>query len=351
MSDTLTIRRPDDFHLHLRDGAILAAVAPGSCHFARAIVMPNLTPPVTDAAMVASYRARIEAALPEGADFTPLMTLYLTDATTPDAIARAQNLITAVKLYPAHATTNSAAGVTDLSALTPTLEAMAERHIPLLIHGEVTDGDVDIFDREAVFIERVLDPLRARVPGLRVVLEHVSSRVGVEYVRSVDAGLGATITAHHLVIDRNDLLVGGIRPHNYCLPIVKRREDREALVAAAVSGDPRFFFGSDSAPHTDPNKLGPCGAAGCFTAPVAMALLATVFDREGALARLEGFVSDAGAAFYRLPKNAGTLTLSRCEAPQPSGGTLQSADGPIAIFQSPVPLAFEAPALAPPPAP
>lgn len=337
MSDTLTLTRPDDFHLHLRDGAILAAVAGASRHFARAIVMPNLIPPVTTAAMVADYRARIEAALPAGAAFTPLMTLYLTDATTPEEIDRAANQCVAVKLYPAHATTNSAAGVTDLAALTPVLERMAERGMLLLVHGEVSDPEVDIFDREAVFLERVLEPLRARVPGLRIVLEHLSSRTAVQYVQSAGDGLAGTITAHHLVIDRNDLLAGGIRPHNYCLPIVKRAADRAALVAAAVSGDPRFFFGSDSAPHPDPRKLGPCGAAGCFTAPVALAILAHVFEAEGALDRLEPFVARHGAAFYGLPPNAGTLTLvrTRGEAREAAMAPIDTPEGRVAVFAPP----------------
>lgn len=331
----IAIRRPDDFHLHLRDGAVLAAVAKQSRHFARAIVMPNLVPPVTTAADVAAYRDRIMAALEPGQDFAPLMTLYLTDVTTPEEIARSANLITAVKLYPAHATTNSAAGVTDLAGLTPTLEAMAERNIPLLIHGEVTGPDVDIFDREAVFIERTLDPLRRRVPELSIVLEHVSSKVGVDYVAAAERNLHATITAHHLVIDRNHLLVGGIRPYNYCLPIVKRRTDREALVTAATGGDPRFFFGSDSAPHTDPKKLGPCGAAGCFTAPVALAVLAHVFEAAGAIHRLEAFVSAHGADAYRLRRNEGTVRLLRHDEPLPADPPVDTDDGPIAVFAPP----------------
>ena len=348
MTDTLTIRRPDDFHLHLRDGAILSAVTGQSRHFARAIVMPNLVPPLTTAEMVAAYRTRIDAAVPAGVDFTPLMTLYLADTTTPDEIDRAANIITAVKLYPAHATTNSAAGVTDLDALTPALERMAERGILLLIHGEVTDPSVDIFDREAVFIDRVLEPLRRRVPALKVVLEHISSRTGVDYVKDAGDHLAATITAHHLVIDRNDLLVGGIRPHNYCLPIVKRADDRHALVAAATSGHPRFFFGSDSAPHTDPKKLGPCGAAGCFTAPIALPLLATLFEAEGALPKLEGFLSEHGARYYGLPLNDGTVTLER--TPAPTIPPVATPDGPIAIFTTPDPLAWSVNEPAPCPA-
>ncbi|MBJ3776268.1 dihydroorotase [Acuticoccus mangrovi] len=330
MSDQITLRRPDDFHLHLRDGAILEAVAGASTDFARAIVMPNLVPPLTTAAMVADYRARIEEALPEGARFEPLMTLYLCDDTSPEEIDAAANVCTAAKLYPAHATTNSASGVNDIEALTPVLERMAERGLLLLIHGEVTDHAVDIFDREAVFLERVLDPLRRRVPELKVVLEHVSSRTGIDYVMAGGENLAGTITAHHLVIDRNDLLAGGIRPHNYCLPVVKRAEDREALVAAATSDHPRVFFGSDSAPHTDPKKLGPCGAAGCFTAPVSLPILAEVFERAGVLDKLEGFVAEKGAAYYGLGANEGTVSLVRTDPYQLP--PIATPDGPIAMF-------------------
>ena len=344
MTDTITLRRPDDFHLHLRDGALLAAVAPQSRDFARAIVMPNLVPPVATARDVIAYRGRIEAAMP-GAAFEPLMTLYLTDDTRPETIDAAAEVCVAAKLYPAHATTNSAFGVTDVEALTPVLERMAERGMLLLVHGEVTDPAVDIFDREAVFLDRVLDPLRRRVPGLKVVLEHLTSATGVEYLNASGSGLAATITAHHLVIDRNDLLAGGIRPHNYCLPIVKRARDREALVAAATGGDPRFFFGSDSAPHTDPKKLGPCGAAGCFTAPVALALLAHVFEAAGALDRLEAYVAGNGAAFYGLPPNAGTVTLERCEPYNP--GPVTTPEGDIAVFNPGSPLAFRVASAAP----
>ncbi|WP_420392421.1 dihydroorotase [Acuticoccus sp.] len=337
MTDTITLRRPDDWHLHLRDGVLLAAVAPGSAHFARAIVMPNLVPPVVDAAMVRAYRERIVAAT-GGGSFEPLMTLYLTDGTSPDDIDDAATVCTAAKLYPAHATTNSAAGVTDVEALTPVLERMAERGLVLCVHGEVTDADVDVFDREAVFLERVLEPLRRRVPGLRVVLEHMSTRAALAYVADGGDDLAGTITAHHLVIDRNDLLAGGIRPHNYCLPIVKRRADREALVAAATGGAPRVFFGSDSAPHTDPNKLGPCGAAGCFAAPVALAILATVFEEVGALDRLEAFVAERGADFYGLPRNDGVLRLARCAPYAPA--SVATPDGPIAVFAPPFALSW-----------
>lgn len=337
MTDRLTIRRPDDLHLHLRDGAILDAVLPGSRDFARATVMPNLVPPLATAAAVAAYRERIEAALPPGLAFEPLMTLYLTDATTPAEIDACAGVAIAAKLYPAHATTNSASGVTDVAALTPVFERMAERGMLLLVHGEVTDHDVDIFDREAVFLERVLEPLRRRVPGLRIVLEHVSSKVGVDYVR--EAGIAGSITAHHLVIDRNHLLAGGIRPHNYCLPIVKRARDREALAAAATSGEPSFFFGSDSAPHPDPRKLGACGAAGCFTAPVALPILAHLFEAAGALDRLEAFASLNGAAVYGLPPNEGTLTLQKGEplVVLPVG----TPEGAIAIFDPGFPLEWQ----------
>ncbi|MCF3936278.1 dihydroorotase [Acuticoccus sp. M5D2P5] len=330
MSDTITLHRPDDLHLHLRDGAILEAVAAASADFARAIIMPNLVPPVTTADTIAAYRTRIEAALPKGAAFEPLMTLYLTDDTTPETIDAIDGVAIAAKLYPAHATTNSASGVNDIEALTPVLERMAERGILLLVHGEVTDHEVDIFDREAVFLERVLDPLRRRVPSLKVVLEHISSKTGIDYVKSADSGLCGTITAHHLVIDRNDLLVGGIHPYNYCLPIVKRARDREALVEAATNGDTRFFFGSDSAPHTDPKKLGPCGAAGCFTAPVSLPILAHVFEEAGALQHLDPFLSRHGAAFYGIAPAEATITLERCEPY--TLPPIPTPDGPIAVF-------------------
>ena len=332
MTDTLTIRRPDDYHLHLRDGAILKAVTAGSLDFGRAIVMPNLVPPVVNAAMVRDYRERIMAAVAEtggGATFEPLMTLYLTDDTTPETIDSVAGLCTAAKLYPAHATTNSASGVNDVAALTPVLERMAERGLVLCIHGEVTDHTVDIFDREAVFLERVLAPIRERVPQLKIVLEHLSTRAAIDFVRAAE-DMAGTITAHHLVIDRNDLLAGGIRPHNYCLPIVKRREDREALVAAATGTDPSFFFGSDSAPHTDMKKLGCCGAAGCFTAPVSMGILAHLFESEGALDRLEDFVALRGAAFYGLPPHEETITLRKGSpvALRP----VETPEGPITMF-------------------
>ncbi|WP_406600606.1 dihydroorotase [Thermohalobaculum sediminis] len=296
---------------------MLAAVLPFSAaHFGRAIVMPNLVPPVVTAADAAAYRARIMSAMPPGADFQPLMTLYLTESTDPAdvAAAAASGLVTAVKLYPAGATTNSASGVRDMARVLPVLERMAEIGLPLCVHGEVTDPAVDIFDREAVFLERVLEPLRRRVPGLRVVLEHVTTREGVAYVREGGEGIAGTLTVHHLVINRNHILAGGIRPHYYCLPVAKRETHRLALRAAAVAGDPRFFLGTDSAPHTDAAKLMPCGCAGCFTAPNAMAILAQVFEEEGALDRLEAFTSLNGPAFYRLPPNEARIRLVKDDA-------------------------------------
>jgi dihydroorotase len=331
--DSLTIRRPDDWHLHLRDGAMLAAVAPDSAaHFGRALVMPNLVPPVTTGAEATAYRDRIRAALPPGTGFTPLMTLYLTETTDPEdlAAAAAAGIVTAVKLYPAGATTNSHAGVRDLALVQPVLDRMAEIGLPLCVHGEVTDPAVDIFDREAVFLETVLDPLRRRTPGLRVVLEHVTTAEGVAYVRS-GTGIAGTITAHHLVINRNHILAGGIRPHYYCLPVAKRETHREALVAAATSGEARFFLGTDSAPHPDPLKEAACGCAGCYTAPNAIAIVAQVFDEAGALPRLEAFTSLNGAAFYGLPPNEGTITLRR-GAPATWPGKRDTGAGPVTVF-------------------
>jgi len=312
--DTLTIRRPDDWHAHFRDGAMLRTVLPFTAsQFARAIVMPNLVPPVSDVGAARAYRDRIIAALPAGADFTPLMTCYLTDASDANEVARgdAEGVFTTVKLYPAHATTHSAHGVTDVDRVMPVLERMAERGMPLLIHGEVTDSEVDIFDREAVFIERVLDPLRRRLPELRIVLEHVTTADAVAYVAAGGANLAATITAHHLIINRNALFVGGIRPHLYCLPIAKRERHRRALRRAATSGNPAFFLGTDSAPHAIPTKETACGCAGIFTAPAALELYAEVFEEEAALDHLEAFASLNGPAFYRLPVNEAPVTLRR----------------------------------------
>ena len=342
MTDTLTIRRPDDWHLHLRDGAMLEAVLPHTArHFARAIVMPNLVPPVVTGAQAAAYRERILAALPEGMAFEPLMTLYLTEATDPDdvAAAHASGLVKAVKLYPAGATTNSASGVKDFDRVRGVPERMAEIGLPLCTHGEVVDASVDIFDREAVFIDRVLDPIRRATPGLRVVMEHITTANAVDYARAQGDDLGATITTHHLIINRNHILAGGIRPHYYCLPVAKREEHRLALRAAATSGEARFFLGTDSAPHTDANKLLPCGCAGCFTAPNTMAILAQVFDEEGALDRLEAFASRNGPAFYRLPVNTEPMTLSR-GAPYAAPAQVDTADGAVTVFDPGFPLTW-----------
>ena len=342
MTQTLTIRRPDDWHLHLRDGDMLRAVLPWSAaDFARAIVMPNLVPPVVTASDAAAYRARIVAALPEGSAFRPLMTLYLTETTNPDDVAEAatSGLIAAVKLYPAGATTNSHSGVRDFDRIAPVLERMAEIGLPLCVHGEVTDPAVDIFDREAVFIDRVLEPMRRRHPKLRVILEHITTRDGVAYVRNGDgAKLAATITVHHLVINRNSILVGGIRPHYFCLPIAKREEHRLALVEAATSGDERFFLGTDSAPHPDHDKETACGCAGCFTAPVALPCLAEVFDRAKALDKLEAFTSLNGPNFYRLPQNDGLITLSRQEVPASIPSKVTLANGSLTVFDPGFPL-------------
>ena len=335
MTDTLTLARPDDWHLHLRDGAMLAAVCPESArHFARAIIMPNLVPPVVTGAEASAYRERILAARPEGSTFTPLMTLYLTEDTDPSDVvqAHADGIVTAVKLYPAGATTNSASGVRDFDRVRPVFEAMAEAGIPLCVHGEVTDPEIDIFDREAVFIDRVLDPIRRATPGLKVVMEHITTGNGVDYVLSNAENLGATITTHHLIINRNHLLVGGIRPHYYCLPVAKREEHRLALRSAATSGDPRFFLGTDSAPHVDAAKETGCGCAGCFTATNTLPLLAHVFEEDGALDRLEGFASRHGPAFYGLPLNDGTITLSKGETPTAFPAKIDTGDGPVTVF-------------------
>ncbi len=339
MTQTLTLRRPDDWHLHLRDGDMLRAVVPHTAaHFARAIIMPNLIPPVVRSADAAAYRDRILAALPEGADFTPLMTLYLTEDTDPEdvASAHASGLIKAVKLYPAGATTNSASGVSNFDNVAPVLEKMAEIGLPLCTHGEVTDPSVDIFDREAVFIDRVMDPIRKRHEGLKVVMEHITTSDAVEYVLAANDTLGATITTHHLVINRNHILAGGIKPHYYCLPVAKRETHRIALRRAATSGHARFFLGTDSAPHTDANKLLPCGCAGCFTAPNTLSILAEVFEQENALDRLEAFTSRNGPAFYGLPVNAASITLRRTPAHYPQ--FIDTPDGPVTVFDPAMPL-------------
>jgi dihydroorotase len=310
----IVLRRPDDWHVHLRDGAMLASVLPFTAHqFARAMVMPNLLPPVTTPAAACAYRERIVAALPTGADFTPLMTCYLTETADPDEIAQGfrEGAFAAVKLYPAHATTNSALGVTDLGRVAAVLERLAAIGMPLLVHGEVTDPEVDVFDREAVFIDRVLDPWRRRLPELRIVFEHITTEEAARYVAEAGANLAATITAHHLVINRNALFAGGLRPHLYCLPIAKRERHRRALRRAAVSGDPHFFLGTDSAPHPASAKEAACGCAGIFTAPAAVELYAEVFEDEGALDRFEAFAALNGPAFYRRPPNETRVALRR----------------------------------------
>jgi dihydroorotase len=340
MADRIVIRRPDDWHLHLRDGAMLRGVLPESArHFARALVMPNLVPPVVTAAEARAYRDRILDAVPAGAAFRPLMTLYLTESTDPDdvAAAAAAGLVAAVKLYPAGATTNSHAGVRDIARVQPVLDRMAAIGLPLCVHGEVTAAEVDIFDREAVFIDRVLDPLRQRTPGLRVVLEHVTTAEGVAYVRAGGEDLGATITAHHLVLNRNHLLAGGIRPHYYCLPVAKREAHRLALLEAATAGPGRFFLGTDSAPHIDALKEHACGCAGCFTATNALPLLAELFERAGALDRLEAFAALNGPAFYRLPANADRLALRR-GAPLALPAKILTEAGPVTVFDPGFPL-------------
>lgn len=310
----LTITRPDDWHLHLRDDEALKAVLPHTARqFARAIVMPNLKPPVTTVVQAAAYRDRILAALPAGMVFEPLMTLYLTD-NTPAAEIRAAveaGFVKAVKLYPAGATTNSDAGVTDLARCDAALAEMERLGLPLLVHGEVTDPEIDLFDREAVFIERVLSPLLARRPGLRVVMEHITTKDAADFVAAAGANVGATITAHHLLYNRNAIFQGGVRPHWYCLPVLKRETHREALVRAAVSGNPKFFLGTDSAPHARGAKEAACGCAGCYTANAALELYAEAFEAAGALDRLEGFASHFGPDFYRLPRNTGTVSLEK----------------------------------------
>jgi len=309
---SLIIRRPDDWHVHLRDGAMLAAVAPYTARqFARAIVMPNLSPPVTSVAIASAYRERIVAAA--GPAFTPLMTCYLTDAADPDELARghAEGVWVAAKLYPAHATTNSAHGVTDLANIWPALERMQAIGMPLLVHGEVTDPAVDIFDREAVFIDRILGGLVRNFPALKIVLEHITTSEAAEFVADAPATVAATITPQHLHLNRNALFAGGLRPHAYCLPVVKREKHRLAVRAAAVSGSPKFFLGTDSAPHAIEAKESSCGCAGIFNAPFALESYAAVFDEEGALDKFEGFGSEHGPRFYGLPLNDGTVTLER----------------------------------------
>ncbi len=318
--DRLQITRPDDWHLHLRDGAHMRAVlADTARRFARAIVMPNLRPPVTTTASALAYRTRILEALPQGTRFEPLMTLYLTDNTPAAEIARAKasGAVHAVKYYPAGATTNSDSGVTDLARCYPVLESMADHGLPLLVHGEVTDPAVDVFDRERVFIERVLEPLVRRFSKLKVVVEHITTREAAQFVREASANVAATITVHHLLLNRNSLFTGGVRPHHYCLPIIKRETHREALVEAAVSGDSKYFLGTDSAPHARHTKETSCGCAGVYTAHAAIELYAEVFERAGALEKLENFASVFGPQFYGLPVNETKITLEKADVPVP----------------------------------
>ncbi|MFO1187501.1 MAG: dihydroorotase [Alphaproteobacteria bacterium] len=336
VTDRLTIRRPDDWHVHLRDGALLSAVLPFTARdFGRAIVMPNLKPPVVTVREAGAYRARILEAVPQGASFEPLMTLYLTDRTDPKDVAAGarDKAIAGVKLYPAGATTNSEAGVTDLRKVEAVLAQMEKLGLPLLVHGEVTDPEVDVFDREAVFIDRVLLPLTKRHPGLKIVLEHVTTEEGVAFVRGAPATIAATITAHHLMINRNAMFEGGLRPNMYCLPVAKREQHRLALAAAATSGSPKFFLGTDSAPHLRRDKESACGCAGLFTAPVALACYAEVFDRAGALDRFEGFASLHGPAFYGLAPNEERITLMRM--PSTVRGTIDvPREGAIVPFRA-----------------
>ncbi len=313
---SITITRPDDWHLHLRDGEQLLAVLPHTAkQFARAIIMPNLKPPVVTTDMALAYHARIRAALPAmlQSGFEPLMTLYLTDNTPPAEIirAKASGVVQGVKLYPAGATTNSDAGVTDIAKCYAALEAMEKNNLPLLVHGEVTDSDVDVFDREKVFIDRILAPLTQRFPDLRIVFEHVTTRDAVAFVSEASRRVAATITAHHLLLNRNAIFQGGIRPHYFCLPVLKREIHRQALLEAAISGNPKFFLGTDSAPHSQANKENACGCAGIFTAHAAIELYATAFEQAGALDKLEAFASFYGADFYQLPRNTGYITLKK----------------------------------------
>ena len=335
MSESLTIRRPDDWHLHFRDGDMMRAVVPHTARqFARAIVMPNLTPPVTTAAQASAYRERILAAVPEGVDFTPLMTAYLTDNTDPEELARgfSEGVFTAAKLYPAGATTNSDSGVTDVANIYPALERMQAIGMVLCVHGEVTSADIDIFDREAVFIERHLSRIVADFPALKVVFEHVTTRDAVQFVESASANVAATVTPQHLHINRNAIFAGGINPHAYCLPVAKREEHRLALRKAATSGSARFFLGTDSAPHARHAKESACGCAGIFNAPYALESYLAVFEEEGAIDRFEAFASENGPRFYGLPLNEGTVTLVRQDTLVPD--TLDAGGEPIVPFHA-----------------
>ena len=335
MGTELQIIKADDWHLHLRDGDVMKAVLPYTTFWAeRAIVMPNLVPPVVSGGDAAAYRDRITAALPAGAGFTPLMTLYLTEQTEADDLAAAvrSGIATAVKLYPAGATTNSASGVRDIDKVYPVLEVLAETGAPLLVHGEVTDPDIDIFDREAVFIDRILQPLHERLPQLNIVFEHITTRQAVDFVSSSGDRLAATVTPHHLIINRNAYLAGGIKPHYYCLPVAKRETHRLALLDAVLSGSKKFFLGTDSAPHLDPAKLQPCGCAGIFNAPNTIACLAQIFDDAGCLDRLEGFTSVYGPEFYGLDVNQDRLTLVKHDDPQPVPPAVRTPEGDITVF-------------------
>jgi dihydroorotase len=332
---SLTIQRPDDWHLHLRDGDMMKAVLPYSAKdFSRAIIMPNLVPPVVTTQDAIAYRERIMAALPDDMAFEPLMVLYLTEDTDPADVEEGfkSGLVTSLKLYPAGATTNSQSGVRDFDKVQGVLEKMAEIGMPLCMHGEVTDADIDIFDREAVFIDRVLDPLRKRNPDLRIVMEHLTTKQGVDYARSGGDNLGATITTHHLIINRNAILAGGIKPHYYCLPVAKREEHRLALREAATSGDPTFFLGTDSAPHTDDLKEHACGCAGCFTSINTMSLLSHVFEEDGKLDKLEAFASLNGPKFYGLEPNSETMTLTKQNTSVDYPSKIETAAGPVTVF-------------------
>jgi len=332
-AETVTLRRPDDWHVHLRDGPMLRAVLPFTAErFARAIVMPNLSPPIAAAAAARAYRERILASLPQSAAFAPLMTCYLTDETKADDLEQGfrEGVFTAAKLYPANATTNSAAGVTDVRRMGRVFERMEKIGMRLLIHGEVTDPDVDVFDREAAFVDQILRRLIRDFPALKIVLEHVTTKEAVDFVMASRANLAATITAHHLVINRSAIFVGGLRPHFYCLPVAKRESHRLALRRAATSGDSRFFLGTDSAPHFARDKERDCGCAGIFSAPAALEIYAQVFAEEGALARLEGFAAEHGPRFYGLPLNEGHVTLSRVGTTPPE--IVATSDGPVRVF-------------------
>ena len=341
---SITIRTPDDWHLHLRDGDMLKSVLPEtSRHFARAIIMPNLVPPVVTKSDAEQYRDRILAVRPEGSDFKPLMTLYLTEGTDPDDLEDAykSGVVTAAKLYPAGATTNSENGVRNFENIMPVLERMAEIGMMMCVHGEVTDADIDIFDREKVFIDRVLDPLRTKLPELKVTMEHITTSDAVDYVTSSKGPLAASITTHHLMINRNAILAGGIRPHYYCLPVAKRETHRLALRKAATSNDDRFFLGTDSAPHLDENKIDPCGCAGIFTATNTMACLAQVFEDEGALDRLEAFACLNGPKHYGLAVNVGSMTLVKQDTPVEFPDVIKTGEGEVTVFDPMTPIYWD----------